>query len=136
MTVGRSSEPSGDGFVVMGRTADALTLEDAVERVATMIRRGTGGHVVTATADVLHQAERDNELRAVLDRADLVVADAGPQLWMARWQGTPLPARVNGTDLAVRLLEVAGEQGSPVCMLAGGPDATVRAAKAAADATA
>src|SRR4051812_30790703 len=117
----------------MGVSVDAVRLEEAVERVATMISRGTGGHVVTANTDFLHQADGDPELRAVIDRADLVVADGVPLLWMARWQGTPLPERVNGTDLAVRLLEVAGETGWRVCMLGGGPDVAIRAAKAAAE---
>src|SRR3954453_14644542 len=117
----------------MGVSVDAVRLEEAVERVATMISRGTGGHVVTANTDFLHQADGDPELRAVIDRADLVVADGVPLLWMARWQGTPLPERVNGTDLTVRLCELAPERDWRICILGGDPGVAQRAAKAIGD---
>ena len=87
------------------------------------------GHVVTANLDYLAQIQRDPDLASVVGNADLVVADGVPLLWMARWSRQNLPERVNGTDLAVRLLEIAGDRGWPVAMLGG--DAGV--ARSAAD---
>ena len=41
----------------------------------------------------------DPELAKVLRRAELVVADGMPLVWLSRLLGTPLPERVAGADL-------------------------------------
>src|SRR3954451_7938896 len=111
----------------------SVSLDEAVDRVAAMIAARRFGHVATANVDFLRQAGDDPEILRILRAADLVVADGVPLLWMARWQGTPLPERVNGTDLAVRLCELAPERDWRICILGGDPGVAQRAAKAIGD---
>ena len=111
----------------------AVDLDEAVARVGDLVGQRRFAHVATANVDFLAQAGKDPSLAAILQRADLVVADGVPLLWMARWQGTPLPERVNGTDLVVRLLAEAGRQRWPVYFLGGDPGVAEASAAAAAE---
>jgi N-acetylglucosaminyldiphosphoundecaprenol N-acetyl-beta-D-mannosaminyltransferase len=117
---------------LLGVPVHSVSLDEAVDRIATMIANRSFGHVATANVDFLQQADTDASLRQILNQADLVVADGVPLLWMARWQGTPLPERVNGTDLTVRLCELAPERQWRVCMVGGDVDVAQRAANTVA----
>lgn len=112
---------------------DVVSLDEATDRVAGLVDAERFATVATVNLDFLSQAGRDPLLARTLAEADLVVADGVPLLWMARWQRTPLPGRVNGTDLAECLLRRAGELGWRVYFLGGEPGVAERAALAAAE---
>lgn len=113
--------PAADRIRVLGCPLDAVDFAAAVEAVSCLVGQGGVRHVVTANLDYLGQMAEDVELARIVERADLVVADGVPLLWMARWQGTPLPSRVNGTDLVQALLERAGPARWRVCLVGGEP---------------
>lgn len=123
----------GQRVQLLGTDIDVLDLATAVERVGAAVEMGAGAHVATVNVDFLRQASGCEATRAALREADLVVADGVPLLWMARWQRTPLPGRVNGTDLTEALLEHAGAAGWPVCFVGGEPGVAAAAATTAAD---
>ena len=75
------------------------------------------------------QADRDPELRAIIESCDLVSADGQPIVWASRLLGRPLRARVTGVDLMVRLIERASERGHRLYLL-GAREPVVRAAAA------
>jgi N-acetylglucosaminyldiphosphoundecaprenol N-acetyl-beta-D-mannosaminyltransferase len=54
---------------------------------------------VTPNTDHVVRIERDAEMRAVYERADVIVADGMPVVWASRLLGRPLPERVAGIDL-------------------------------------
>ena len=116
-----SEQVAGPHAELMGVRFDALTLDEAVVAVEQLMAGKGLAHVVTANLDYLSKVGRDPELARVVRRADLVVADGVPLLWMAGWSGQHLPGRVNGTDLAVRLLQRAAGHGWPVVFLGGEP---------------
>lgn len=126
-------DPSGrlERLYLMGLVIDAIDLEQAAARIGALMAGPGLAHVVTANLDYLAQIQRDGRLAEVVERADLVVADGVPLLWMARWTGRSLPGRVNGTDLTFRLLETAGPQAWPVAILGGDPGVAEAAGRVA-----
>jgi N-acetylglucosaminyldiphosphoundecaprenol N-acetyl-beta-D-mannosaminyltransferase len=62
-------------------------------------------------------AHDDPEFRAALGRFDLSGADGQPVVWAAKLLGTPIPGRVNGTDLMFELFELAERDGLRVFVL-------------------
>ena len=110
---------------------DPISLDGAVDELTEVIEAGRSSHVVTANLDYLRMVRDDVELGSILDGADLVVADGVPVLWLARFNGRALPGRVNGTDLVVRLLELAGARGWRVAFVGGDPGVAEAAAAAA-----
>lgn len=114
---------------VLGVNIDPVSLPEAVDRVAAMIARGKGGMVVTANPEIVWRARRDRVYRAVLNDADLVVADGIGVVMAARMAGFSLPSRVAGFDLMQALLEEAQHRGWRVYFLGGEPGIAEEAAR-------
>ena len=55
----------------------------------------------------LVNARKDVELRRSIQEADIVVADGQGVVWLSRWIGNPVPERVAGIDIMIKLLELA-----------------------------
>ncbi|MCZ2498409.1 WecB/TagA/CpsF family glycosyltransferase [Xylophilus sp. Kf1] len=79
--------------------------------------------VVTPNVDHLTRLDRATpEFRAMYASADAIFADGMPLVWASRhFSDTPLPGRVTGADLFVRLARRAGERGWPIFVLGGQP---------------
>lgn len=113
---------------------DPVTMDEAIEIVSTVIRerRPRAFHVVTPNAQFVEIARRDARFGEIVRAAGLSVADGVPLVWSSRLLGAPLPGRVNGTDLMVRLCEEAADQGHSVYFLGGRPGAAEQAARSLA----
>lgn len=110
---------------LMGMSIDRLDDERLLDEMFDAMNGGTerGGWVVTVDVDVLRHSTEDPELRALFGAADLRVA-AGLQLvWASRMQGEPLPARISGTPLALRIAARAADEGRRIFLLGGDPGA-------------
>lgn len=109
--------------VLFGRIhADHVTFDESIERIVSRARRREGGFVVTPNVDHVVLAQHDGELRAAYSSAFLSVADGMPLLWMARLFGTPLPAKISGSDLTLPLVAAAAEAGVGVFLLGASPE--------------
>jgi exopolysaccharide biosynthesis WecB/TagA/CpsF family protein len=116
-------------IAILGIPFHALTLDDAVDRVASMVAGGGAHYVVTPNVDFLVKAQRDAALRHILVRADLVLCDGKPIVWASHLLGGALPCRVAGSDLIPALLRRAAELGWRVFLLGGRPGVTAEAAR-------
>lgn len=101
----------------------ALTLDDATRLLATLARAPGPGAKVVVTPNVDHLVRLDDqpEFRARYVQADLFFADGMPLVWASRWLGRPLPERVTGSDLFVRLCQQAASHAMPVVIVGGTP---------------
>jgi N-acetylglucosaminyldiphosphoundecaprenol N-acetyl-beta-D-mannosaminyltransferase len=104
-----------------GLALDRITEGEAVSTVLRGVAEGRGGYVVATNLDVLRQVASQRELGAVLQDADLVVADGMPLIWASRLLGTRLPERVAGSDLVWSLTAEAALRDHTVYMLGGAP---------------
>lgn len=104
-------------ITLLGARVDAVTLEEAVERVAAFIRAGGAHQVVTLNPEYLYRARREPHLLEVVRRAALVTADGIGIVWAARVLGRPLPERVTGIDLLLALAARAAREGWRVFLL-------------------
>ena len=92
---------------ILGVHVDAVTMSQAVERVANLIDAGKPSIVATANAEMLLRATHDAELKDILNAANLVVPDGAGTVWAARHLGKHMPERVAGFDLVQQLMKVA-----------------------------
>ncbi len=107
---------------------DALTFEDALGEIEALVRSGAGGCVFTPNVDHVVTAEDDEAFRAAYGQASLSLADGQPLIWCSRLLGTPLPARVAGSDLLWPLMELAARRSWRVYLLGGAPGVAEEAA--------
>lgn len=102
----------------------ALHEDDVVDRVTSGTR---GGWVVTPNLDILRMVDGDDQMRALVDAATLVVADGMPLLWASRLRGTPLPERIAGSSLVITISQQAARRGRSVYFIGGAPGVARRA---------
>jgi N-acetylglucosaminyldiphosphoundecaprenol N-acetyl-beta-D-mannosaminyltransferase len=96
---------------VLGCPITKLRLEDFVNKAEEFITSHQPHYIAVINVAKLVKMRHDRELeQSVLD-ADLIGADGVPLVWASRLLGVPLPGRVNGTDLMLKLLERADEKG-------------------------
>lgn len=116
---------------VAGLKITNVSESQLVEHVASSLRDGRGGWIVTANADIGRVCHQKADVKHMVNRADLIVADGMPLIWASRLQGTPLQDRVCGSDLVWSIAQRASLDGRSLFLLGGGqPDTAVRAAAA------
>ena len=71
--------------------------------------------------DHIVNAETDAELRAAYAAADLAVADGQWVVWASRILGTPLPAKISGSDLVLPLARAAARSDLSMYLLGATP---------------
>lgn len=116
---------------IAGLNISGVSETTLVEHIATAMRSGEGGWIVTANADITRLCQQQPSLHRMVSEADIIVADGMPLIWAARLQGSPLEDRVCGSDLVWSIAEKAADEGRSVFLLGGGrPDTAERAATA------
>jgi N-acetylglucosaminyldiphosphoundecaprenol N-acetyl-beta-D-mannosaminyltransferase len=108
----------------------AMTERDVTEHVVRSWRRGDGGSIVTVNVDILRATTRSEDVRALVERAEIVVADGMPVVWAAAVAGMPVPERVAGSSLVWTLAEKAAQEGRSVYLIGGDPGVPEAAAQA------
>lgn len=111
---------------------DKVTMRQAVEHIAAMAKmRDRPRYVCTGNLDHLVLIEKDPEFASAYEKADLVVADGAPVVWLSRLLAKPLPERVAGSDLFWELAKASAERGLRLFFLGGAPGSAAKAADAA-----
>lgn len=116
--------------VVLGMRFDALTVPQALDRFFELAKMPPGprGCRVAATVNVdfvvntycaTKSTPRNPALANVLRRAELVIADGMPLVWLSRLLGTPLPERVTGADMVPLIAERAAKEHVKLYFLGG-----------------
>src|ERR1700761_7603928 len=82
----------------------------------------TSHTVITLNAALLCMMRSDVDLRAACRGGDLIVADGVPVVWVSKLAGVPLPERVAGVDLTVKLLAEGARRGRSVYFLGARPE--------------
>ncbi len=110
---------------ILDMRVDALSPQEAVRRIVESVG---GGCVLTPNLQHLRAYRRSPAIRRAFQRCELVVADGMPLVWASRLQGTPLPARIAGSDLIWSLSDAAARHGQAVYLLGGSPGTAETAA--------
>lgn len=113
---------------MLGAPVDGLSLDQFAERISMQVDRGNPCFVVTLNPELLYRAQHEKDLLDVINRAHLVTADGIGVVWACRVSGRPVPERVAGIDLMMRLLECAACKGWRVFFLGSAPGVAEEAA--------
>lgn len=115
---------------ILNAPIDYLTMEQAEERVAELVRVRRPGRVITLNPEYLYRAaNEDNSLMELVHRANLVTADGEGIVWAGKVAGTPFPERVTGIDLMLALMRRASAEGWRVFLLGAAPGIAEEAAE-------
>ena len=106
---------------ILGVNVNSLTMAQAVEAVQQFIAEKKVALVATANAEMLMRSTQDEELKDILNQADLVVPDGAGTVWAAGHLGEPMPERVAGFDLAQELMREAPARGDRIYFFGSAP---------------
>jgi N-acetylglucosaminyldiphosphoundecaprenol N-acetyl-beta-D-mannosaminyltransferase len=119
--------PITERIRIAGCPVDSCSMDGAVAELCRRIESRIPTHVVFVNAAKVVQYHRDPVLRDVLERADVLLADGLPIVWLSRIKGTPLPGRVAGVDLMERMVAAAEQRGYRVFFLGARADVVGKA---------
>ncbi|MBN2400227.1 MAG: WecB/TagA/CpsF family glycosyltransferase [Candidatus Aminicenantes bacterium] len=114
---------------IMQTRIDNFTMGEVLLQIEKLVADPEPSHIITANVDHLmikHKYPDDNE---IYRRAVLVVPDGVPLLWAARFLGTPLQERINGTDLMEKTCKLAAKRNFSVFLLGSPAGIAERAAR-------
>lgn len=112
---------------ILGVKVDAVTMAQAVENVEKLILAKKNSIVATANAEMIMRATKDEELKNILNSAELVVPDGAGTVWAARHLGYEMPERVAGFDLVQELMKIAPVKGYRFFLFGSAPDIAEKA---------
>lgn len=110
---------------IMGIPVPKITMDHSVELLGKVIQQDQPElfHVVTLNPEITMSCQHDERLRSIIDEAGLITADGIGIVMVSRLKGNPLPERVTGCDLFIKLLET-GNQNNWSFYLLGADEAT------------
>lgn len=105
-----------------------VTMAEAVSGIEDMIASGKKSYVVAINVDVVMKIEEDAYLKEITDRADMVLVDGTPLVWISKYYKQPVKEKVSGSDLVPQLCKTAAQKGYTLFIL-GGKDGIAAQAK-------
>lgn len=127
IALGRAESDGSDGHMPIGRAnllgveISAVNMAAALAQVEQWIAQREQNYVVCAPVHGLMDCHRDEELRAIYNRAGMVLPDGMPVAWICRMMGHKLIRRVSGPDLMAALCERSPARGYKHFLYGGWP---------------
>jgi len=112
---------------ILGVRVDRVTFEQVVSMVEGFIADGRPHQIVTVNPEFVMTAQHDAEFRQIINRAALALPDGAGVWWASRRLGHPVPERVPGVDLVVRLAQRSAAKGYRLYFLGAMPGVAKRA---------
>lgn len=97
-------------IIFMNTEIDNITMEETLVKIDELIQEDKNAFVVTPNVDHIIQLERGGELVEAYKRADLILTDGKPLVWISKWYGTPIKEKISGSDLFPKLCELAARK--------------------------
>jgi len=113
---------------ILGVRVDCVTFQQTLELIETFIAQGTPHQIVTVNPEFVMMAQRNLAFRKVINQSALALPDGIGVWWASRYLGCPVPERVPGVDLVVRLAQLSACKGYRMYFLGAMPGVAARAA--------
>lgn len=114
---------------ILGTLVDKVTMEEALAKVEEYIAGKKPRHIITLNAEIIYRAQKEPRLKTVINQADLVTPDGAGVVWASQKLGHPLPERVTGIDLMLKIAQRANEKGWKLYLYGAAPGVAEQAAQ-------
>ena len=91
---------------IMGLQFDNITMEEALDAAKALLQGEHAARVVTPNAEIAYEALHDENMRTLLNSAELMLPDGAGVVLASKILKTPLKQKVAGVDFADGLLGV------------------------------
>ena len=106
---------------ILGVKIDKLTFNEALDIAENLVQSKGVSAIFTPNPEIIMCAKQDDELKGILNGADLCTADGIGVVYGAKILNDPVPERVAGFDLTCALLERLAKTGDGVFLFGAKP---------------
>ena len=110
-----------ESLKILGINISKVTYNEAIERIALYIEERQPIQVVTANAEIVYAASREQKLKDIVNTSGLVTADGVGVVYAAKIKGDPVPCKLAGVELTEGLVALSGSRGWRIYFLGGAP---------------
>lgn len=118
----------GERLEILGVGIDRIDSQQALQQIGAFIENGEPHQIVTANAEIIYQASRNEKMRNVINAAQMVTADGSGVVWASRQLGQPLAQRVTGIDLVNSICQQSAKEQWKIYILGSAPGVAATAA--------
>lgn len=118
-----------DKAFILGAYVDIVNSKQALQIIKQLLRAGNPAHIITLNAEIVYQAQNDEELLKIINGADLVTPDGIGIVWAGKKLGYPFSGRVTGIDMLYLLCEEALKETWKIYLLGAAPGIAEAAGK-------
>ena len=111
----------GQRLEILGIGIDCIDSNEALRQIGQFIASGTPHQIVTANAEIIYQANKNEKMKNVINAAQMVTADGSGVVWASRQLGQPLAQRVTGIDLVNSICEQSAKDKWKIYILGSAP---------------
>lgn len=114
---------------ILGLKVDKITMQEALKRFEEMLQNEGLKFIVTPNSEILEAATKNDELKEIINEADMVIPDGIGLVYASKIKGQPLRERVTGIDFSFNALHVIKDLGKKAYFLGGKPGIAEAAAE-------
>lgn len=114
---------------ILGVPVDSLTMGEAVAKIGSFLDEGGVHTIFTPNAEIMMEAQRDQELKDILSNADMLTADGAGVVLASRLLARSVPERVSGIDLVKEIFKAYANQGLRLFLFGAEPGVAEEAAE-------
>ncbi len=106
---------------ILGVNVDSITFKEALKKAENLVKTEGVSMIFTPNPEIIMCAKNDDEMRNILNSADICTADGIGVVYGSKILGTPVPERVAGFDLVCALLGKLAKSGEGVFLFGAKP---------------
>jgi N-acetylglucosaminyldiphosphoundecaprenol N-acetyl-beta-D-mannosaminyltransferase len=114
---------------LLNTSINNVTMQEALDAVIDMVHKDKKSYIVAVNVDVIMKMEKDAYLRTITGKADMVLTDGQPLIWISKIHKHPIKAKISGSDLVPELCRIAAQRGYTIFILGGKEGVAEKAAK-------
>ena len=108
-----------DSIKIFGVKIHNTTLADVTELLREYLKGDKLSVIYTPNTEIVMAAKDDEDLKNLLNKADLIIPDGIGLIYGSRIKKKPLKERVTGFDTSMKLLDIADENSYSIFLLGG-----------------
>lgn len=108
-----------DYIKIYGVKVHKTTLDESTKVIEKYLKGEKLRVVFTPNTEIIMAAKKDNDLKDMINRGDLITPDGIGLIYASMIKKNPLIERVTGFDLSIKMLEIADKNGYSIYLLGG-----------------
>lgn len=108
-----------DHVKIYGISINNVSFDEAIETSKGYLKGNKLKTIFTPNTEIVMAAKKNEKLKAIINRADLIIPDGVGLIYASRIRKKPLKERVTGFDLSMKLLDIANDHEYSIYLLGG-----------------